>query len=205
MERFTWTIAYRKPTANRWLRVTNWAGSWAQAVGMAQLFAEANPGVQVYYTSSREAELAGGVVAEDIGNILSETTGRRVRIVEGGELPADMIARIPAADVARNRWIDRKPIADPAVTEEAAHVEALAICAGIPIDGRPAAVTELLTAAELLTDAHEHLLLVRRARALYDATPRQAPAACLHAGCHPGRCAWRVTDAGRNVLTAAGR
>jgi hypothetical protein len=57
-------------------------------------------------------------------------------------------------------------IDDPALTEEQAHAEGLAICASIPTEGRPAEVTELLVAAELLTDAYEHLALVRRARAL---------------------------------------
>lgn len=112
MERFTWTIAYRKRTANRFLRVTNWSGSWAQALAMAQLFGEANPDLQVWYTSSRDAELKGGVSIEDVANIMVDS-GKRIRIVEGGELPAEMIARIPAPDVARQRWIDRKPIAEP--------------------------------------------------------------------------------------------
>lgn len=135
MTEYTWTIAYRKRTANRFLRVTNWVGSWAQAVAMAQVFGEANPDLQVWYTSSRDAELKGGVAIEDVANIMVDS-GKRIRIVEGGELPAELIARIPAADVARQRWIDRQEIADPALTEEAAHVEALAI-AGELYERRP--------------------------------------------------------------------
>src|SRR5687767_7951128 len=95
-ERPDWTICYRKRTANRFFRVTNWSGTWSQAVAMARLFAEANPDLQVYYTSSAEAENAGRVVAEDIANILIEDSNKRIRIVEKGELPQSMIARIPA-------------------------------------------------------------------------------------------------------------
>jgi hypothetical protein len=122
----TWTIAYRNPRANRFTRVTNWTGTWSQAVGMAQLFAEANPDAQVFYVPSRESELNGLVPAEDIANILVDS-GKRVRIVEKGEIPAEMIARIPVRKVARERWTDRKPIADaapaaPATPEQPAMV-----------------------------------------------------------------------------------
>jgi hypothetical protein len=109
----TWTIAYRNPRANRFTRVTNWTGTWSQAVGMAQLFAGADPDAQVFYVPSRESELNGLVPAEDIANILVDS-GKRVRIVEKGEISDDMIARIPVRKVARERWIDRKPIADEA-------------------------------------------------------------------------------------------
>lgn len=105
-ERANWTIAYRKRTANRFLRVSTWAGTWSQAVGMARLFGEANPDLEVYYTSSRTAEIEGFVIEEDRGNILVDS-GRRVRIAETDiELPAEMIARIPNAETARERWID---------------------------------------------------------------------------------------------------
>lgn len=111
-ERANWTIAYRKRTANRFLRVSTWAGTWSQAVGMARLFGAANPDLEVYYTSNRAAEVEGFVAEEDVRNILVYS-GRRIRIVETDvELPAEMIARIPAAEVARERWSDGDPIAD---------------------------------------------------------------------------------------------
>jgi hypothetical protein len=114
IERANWTIAYRKPRANRFLRVATWSGTWSQAMGMRRLFATANPELEVYCTSSRAAEIEGFVIEEDCRNILVDS-GRRVRIFETDvELPAEMVARIPAAEVARERWIDAEPIADAA-------------------------------------------------------------------------------------------
>jgi hypothetical protein len=119
-ERANWTIAYRKRTANRFLRVSTWAGTWSQAVGMARLFSEANPDLEVYYTSNRTAEIEGFVIEEDRGNILVDS-GRRVRIVETDiELPAEMIARIPNAKTARERWTDGDPIPNAEGAEPAA-------------------------------------------------------------------------------------
>lgn len=108
-----WTIAYRKPRANRFIRPTNFTGTWAQAKALASVFAEANPEMQVYYVPSREAELAGAVAVEDIANVLVDS-GKRVRIVEQGEVGAELIARVPAADVAQARWIAGETIAEPA-------------------------------------------------------------------------------------------
>lgn len=162
-----WTIAYRKRTANRFLRVTNWQGSWAQALAMAALFSAENPDLQVWYVPTAEFELQGGDPA-DIGNVMIDS-GKRIKIREGGELPAEMIARIPSPRVAQQRWIDGVEIAEPApaaMTEDEAHAEALAIAASIRIDGRPADVTALLNEAELKTDAIENLVLVRQAHAL---------------------------------------
>src|SRR5690349_4918585 len=108
----TWTIAYRKPRANRFLRVSTWSGTWAQAVAMARLFGEANPDLQVWYTSTRAAELDGKVTVEDVANIMTDS-GKRVRIVETDvELPAELVARIPEPKVARERWFDGDPIAN---------------------------------------------------------------------------------------------
>lgn len=111
MTRTMWTIAYRKPRANRFLRVTNWQGTWAQAVAVAQVFGAAHPELQVWYVPTLASEANG--VAEDAGNVLVDT-GRRVRIVEGGDelLTAEMIARVPAAEVAQERWHNGEPIAD---------------------------------------------------------------------------------------------
>lgn len=117
-ERANWTIAYRKRTANRFVRVSNWSGTWSQAVGMCALYSQAHPELEVWYISNASAERDGFVCEEDRGNILTDR-GSRVRIVEGGEVPAEMIARIPAAAVARERWLDGDEIADAEGTEPA--------------------------------------------------------------------------------------
>lgn len=139
-ERANWTIAYRKRTANRFLRVATWSGTWSQAYGMARLFGEANPGLEVYYTSNRAAEVEGFVVEEDCRNILVDS-GRRVRIVETDvELPAEMIARIPAAEVARERWADGDEVADAEGAEPAAPfvpLAAVAAAQGFEVYERP--------------------------------------------------------------------
>lgn len=111
MTRSMWTIAYRKPRANRFLRVTNWQGTWAQALAVSQVFAAAHPELQVWYVPTAASDANGA--PEDIGNILVDT-GRRVRIVEGGDelLTTEMIARVPAAEVAEERWHNGEPIAD---------------------------------------------------------------------------------------------
>jgi len=128
-ERANWTIAYRKRTANRFLRVSTWAGTWPQAVAMARLFAAANPDLEVHYTSNRAAEVEGFVTEDDVRNILVDS-GRRVRIVETDvELPAEMIARIPNAETARERWIDGDAIADAEGADELS-VEQVAEYAG---------------------------------------------------------------------------
>lgn len=75
-------------------------------------------------------------------------------------------AREEAADRAQEIR-DLRDVAHSDAEQENAHREALAICASIPVDGRPAAVTALLVEAELLTDAVENLRLVKRAAALF--------------------------------------
>jgi hypothetical protein len=116
-----WTIAYRKPKANRFQRITNWSGTWHQAVEVAVLFNDTDPGLQVFYVPSAasedrlRAELADEVARGDIdqefadrylvdmGNVLTDT-GRRVRIVERGELPAETLAKVPSPIQAEARW-----------------------------------------------------------------------------------------------------
>jgi hypothetical protein len=110
----TWTIAYRKRTANRFLRVSNWQGTWTQAVAMAAVFSETNPELQVYYVPTAEAE-QDGATPEDIGNVLVDS-GKRIRIAEGGGVPDEMIARIPTPEAARERWLDGTEIAEPEST-----------------------------------------------------------------------------------------
>lgn len=104
----TWTLAYRKPRANRFQRVTNWSGTWDQARELAGIFAEANPELQVYYTSTAEVEATwtDPALLEDRGNILTET-GRRVRVFETGRLSDEILAQVPDAVEARSRFLAR--------------------------------------------------------------------------------------------------
>jgi len=81
----TWTLAYRTPRANHFRRCADWAGTWQEAYDQAQKFGRLNPHLQVYYTSTRAAELAGDVVPEDCANILTES-GRRVAITDDGTI-----------------------------------------------------------------------------------------------------------------------
>jgi hypothetical protein len=99
----TWTLAYRKPRANRFQRVTNWSGTWHQARELAGAFVLANPGLQVYYVPSAASERPD---QEDTGNILTDS-GRRVRIRETGELSAEVLAKVPDATEAQARFYDR--------------------------------------------------------------------------------------------------
>lgn len=96
-EAANWTIAYRKPRANRFLRVTNWSGTWREANEMAGKFAALHPELQVWYTSTRAAEDTNYVQAEDKGTIMVES-GRRVRVVDAGVLDEELIPA-PAEDV----------------------------------------------------------------------------------------------------------
>lgn len=94
-----WTIAYRKPRANRFLRVDDWAGTFDQAVELSRRFLEIHPDLEVWYTTTaateaRYVQLAQtddsyASLAEDAGNILVDS-GRRVRIVGGGILPEEL-------------------------------------------------------------------------------------------------------------------
>jgi hypothetical protein len=109
----TWTLAYRKPNANRFQRVTNWSGTWHQARELASIFGHANPGLQIWYTTTlateqREArEIAADTLpshyAEDHGNIMIDG-GKRIRIFENGTLPAEILAQVPDADEAEARF-----------------------------------------------------------------------------------------------------
>ena len=96
----TWTIAYRKPRANHFCRVTNWQGTWHQALELSRTFTTANPGLEVWYVPTADAERSD---PEDQGNILVET-GRRVKIRETGTLPAEIIAQAPDAAAAKARF-----------------------------------------------------------------------------------------------------
>src|SRR6185437_10158931 len=95
-----WTLAFRTPRANRFHRVTDWAGTWQEAFDQAGRFGRLNPHLQVFYVPTRAAELAGSVVPEDHQNILTEA-GRRVPITEDGTIthgpedvtPGEMLRR----------------------------------------------------------------------------------------------------------------
>lgn len=80
----TWTVAYRKPKANRFLRIDGIALSWDAATELAAEVQEAMPGYQVYYIPTAEYDAHRS--SEDAFNILVDS-GRRVKIKEGGVLP----------------------------------------------------------------------------------------------------------------------
>ena len=88
--RSLWTIAFRKRTANRFQRVTNWSGNWADAVRMAGVYGAAHPELEIYYVLTLDAERARPE-SEDNGNVLVES-GKRIRIVDNAELPDSIIA-----------------------------------------------------------------------------------------------------------------
>lgn len=101
MIKTTWTLAFRKRTANRFQRVTNWSGTWAQARELASTFAKANPTLDVYYVPTLESEVHGA--PEDAGNILTDA-GKRIRIRDNGILSAEILAQVPNADEADARF-----------------------------------------------------------------------------------------------------
>lgn len=96
----TWTIAYRKPRANHFRRVTNWSGTWAQAREVAATFQEASPDLQVYYVPAADS---AGQCEADRGNILMDS-GKRIKIRETGELSPWGLLLVPDADAAQARW-----------------------------------------------------------------------------------------------------
>lgn len=103
MGQVTWTLAYRKPKANRFQRVTNWEGTWAQARELAATFGAAHPELQVWYVPSAASDAGGHTFPEDRGNILTDT-GRRVKIRETGKLSAELLAQVPDAAEAQARF-----------------------------------------------------------------------------------------------------
>jgi len=99
----TWTLAYRKPRANRFQRVTNWRGTWHQASELAGTFADVHPDLEVYYVPTADVER---IDEADRGNILVESS-RRARMFETGQLSAEMIALAPDASEAKARFDKR--------------------------------------------------------------------------------------------------
>jgi len=80
----------------------------------------------------------------------------------------DAVVGYPSATALRSAKRRLVATAYDEALAEGAHREALAIAGSIPIDGRPAEVTLMLEAAELLNDEHENLAALRAARARYD-------------------------------------
>lgn len=110
----TWTIAYRKPRANRFQRVANWSGTWSESVTMAGVFMTMNPGFQVYYVptlaNEQNAEESFGP-RDDHGNIFTDT-GRRVRMVETGILSDEVLNAFAEKLLSEMGTIDVRHIAD---------------------------------------------------------------------------------------------
>lgn len=97
----TWTLAYRKRTANRFQRVTNWSGTWAQAMELARTFTQAHPELDVWYVPTQASEVNGA--AEDAGNVMVDS-GKRIRIRENGALTEAELALVPDAAEAQARF-----------------------------------------------------------------------------------------------------
>lgn len=89
-EKKLWTIAYRRPKANRFLRV-DLSLTWAEAKALANRAGLALPDHEIYYVGNQHAELTEYVPEEDRGNIFTHTAAR-VRIREGGVLPEGVTA-----------------------------------------------------------------------------------------------------------------
>ena len=85
-----WTVAYRRPRANTFRRVTNWSGTWNEASGMATRLMELQPELEVWYVPTQAAEADDYSQPEDRGNILTHR-GTRVRMTETGTLPPELI------------------------------------------------------------------------------------------------------------------
>lgn len=102
-----WTVAYRKRTANRFVRVSDWSGTWKQAYDLARIFTSLRPELQVYYVTTlayeqhTAAEIAAGTLpahyADDHGNVLTDS-GKRVRMIDR-PMPDDIRAELfPQSD-----------------------------------------------------------------------------------------------------------
>lgn len=130
----TWTLAYRHPRANHFKRVANWAGTWAQALYLAQAFGKLHPDMQIYYTATAASEreqldwmtrrVAAGMMTQDLadsyfadhGSILLEgfghrdrktgewVGGRRVKIRETGTLAPHELTLVLSAEDAKARF-----------------------------------------------------------------------------------------------------
>lgn len=91
MEDTEWTIAYRKPKANRFARIPDLHLTWDQAQTIGTFCAMRNPDLQVWTCGTKEAAASGRTCPEDVGNILTDS-GRRVVLVDTGKLE-DLLPR----------------------------------------------------------------------------------------------------------------
>lgn len=80
----SWTVAFRHPRANRFLRYSGLTTDWECARRYAGELQAARPDLQVWYTTT--AQYDNDKQNEDSHNILVET-GRRVRVFETDGLP----------------------------------------------------------------------------------------------------------------------
>ncbi|ABE67726.1 hypothetical protein Wildcat_146 [Mycobacterium phage Wildcat] len=80
-----WTIAYRKPRANHFKRVTDVATDWEGATDLAREVNSKHPELEVWYVTTRQAELDGYTSADDAGTILTHK-GKRVRMLDTGKI-----------------------------------------------------------------------------------------------------------------------
>lgn len=81
-----WTLAYRTTDEPVFHRVTDWCGTWQEAHDKAGEFATSHPQFdQIFYTTTREAELTEFVAREDVLNILGDD-GVRIPIADDGSI-----------------------------------------------------------------------------------------------------------------------
>ena len=101
-----WTVAWRNPRANRFLRA-DLGMTWTQAHDLAGELAAAHPELQVFYTTNALSETDGHTNADDAGNIMVDS-GRRIRIVDttADRYPAALTAKLAAAETAAARHAD---------------------------------------------------------------------------------------------------
>lgn len=86
-EQAFWTIAYRKPKANRFIR-KNLFLTWQEAFDRAGAFKAAHPDLEVFYVTNLSAEQCGYCAEEDRGNIMTDSS-KRIRIYE--EIPGSEV------------------------------------------------------------------------------------------------------------------
>lgn len=111
-----WTIAYRKPRANKFHRAilpTTVVLTKGQAVDLGEAVVKANPGLEVHVVPTLTAEQAGAVHERERGNILVRT-GRRIPITETGDLttlgvqvPGDLVLAFDRVVVLTAEVVDR--------------------------------------------------------------------------------------------------
>lgn len=106
----SWTIAYRKRTANHFKRANNWSGTWAEAVEMARVFGDLHPEYQIWYTTTTEyerwvvAEVNAGTLhadyLDDVANIMVDS-GKRIRVRETGVIDVESLRRFEQGQASK--------------------------------------------------------------------------------------------------------